>query len=298
MVLPLQPDLQRLRDQRRCLDYLRPDQPRPATTTTRSSAASARARRSSRPSQRRARSRPAASTSSRLPRRLCPTGTWATTGSLDFNFTGTYVDRLITTILAQTYDCAGLFGTTCGTPTPKWRHQFRVSLEHAVEPDAVGRLALSSAPPSWTSTPATRPCRTASPISCRPTPSIPAFSYFDLSFHYKLQRPLHLPRRRQQHLRPHPAAAGHQQLRHLRPALRQRQHLSAGVRSAGPGVLPGPDRRLLIAAETACLAGRVRFLPGSGPARFFSSQRPLAPGACPTGSRPIGLGACDSDHPP
>jgi outer membrane receptor protein involved in Fe transport len=29
----------------------------------------------------------------------------------------------------QSYDCAGLFGTTCGTITPKWRHNLRMSWE-------------------------------------------------------------------------------------------------------------------------------------------------------------------------
>jgi len=49
-------------------------------------------------------------------------------GSLDFNFTGTYVHDLTTTLPGLTpYNCAGLYGTTCGTPTPKWRHQFRVT---------------------------------------------------------------------------------------------------------------------------------------------------------------------------
>ena len=52
-------------------------------------------------------------------------------GSLNFQFIGTYVDKYtvepvpgLTTIQ---YDCAGLFGTTCGTPTPKWRNKFRTT---------------------------------------------------------------------------------------------------------------------------------------------------------------------------
>jgi outer membrane receptor protein involved in Fe transport len=49
-------------------------------------------------------------------------------GSLGFNFTGTYVQNLITQLPDGTqYDCAGLYGVTCGTPTPHWRHTFRVS---------------------------------------------------------------------------------------------------------------------------------------------------------------------------
>ena len=61
---------------------------------------------------------------------------WHDAGSLGFNFLGTYTQHLTTQPIPtpavgagqdQTYDCAGLFGITCGTPTPKWRHKFRVT---------------------------------------------------------------------------------------------------------------------------------------------------------------------------
>ena len=29
--------------------------------------------------------------------------------------------------IVGSYDCAGLYGPTCGTPTPKWRHKARVN---------------------------------------------------------------------------------------------------------------------------------------------------------------------------
>src|SRR5262249_5715894 len=50
-------------------------------------------------------------------------------GSLTFNFVGTKLDKLTTVEpgVGGQYDCAGLFGTTCGTPSPTWRHKFRVS---------------------------------------------------------------------------------------------------------------------------------------------------------------------------
>lgn len=50
-------------------------------------------------------------------------------GSLALNFVATYTNTLITQPFKgfTTYDCAGLFGTTCGTPTPKWRHRLRVT---------------------------------------------------------------------------------------------------------------------------------------------------------------------------
>jgi outer membrane receptor protein involved in Fe transport len=53
----------------------------------------------------------------------------ANAGSLDFNFVGTWVNSLVTEPLPglQTYDCNGLFGVVCGSPTPTWRHKFRVT---------------------------------------------------------------------------------------------------------------------------------------------------------------------------
>ncbi len=50
-------------------------------------------------------------------------------GSLDFNFVGTYTDTLTTEALPGlgTYDCNGLFGVVCGSPTPSWRHKLRTT---------------------------------------------------------------------------------------------------------------------------------------------------------------------------
>jgi outer membrane receptor protein involved in Fe transport len=50
-------------------------------------------------------------------------------GSLGLQFIGTYVDEFLTEPLPGTskYDCAGLFGTVCGTPVPDWRHKLRAS---------------------------------------------------------------------------------------------------------------------------------------------------------------------------
>lgn len=48
-------------------------------------------------------------------------------GGLALSFQGSYVDKFIVepTTGSGTYDCVGLFGATCGTPIPKWRHKFR-----------------------------------------------------------------------------------------------------------------------------------------------------------------------------
>ncbi len=50
-------------------------------------------------------------------------------GSLGLQFIGTWVDKFLTEPLpgASRYDCAGLFGTVCGTPIPDWRHKLRAT---------------------------------------------------------------------------------------------------------------------------------------------------------------------------
>lgn len=49
-------------------------------------------------------------------------------GSLGFNFVGTWLDRLVTDAgVGAPQECAGLYGNICGTPSPEWRHQARVT---------------------------------------------------------------------------------------------------------------------------------------------------------------------------
>jgi len=50
-------------------------------------------------------------------------------GSLGLTLVATYTDEFVTEPLpgAQKYDCAGLFGTVCGTPIPDWRHKLRAN---------------------------------------------------------------------------------------------------------------------------------------------------------------------------
>jgi outer membrane receptor protein involved in Fe transport len=52
--------------------------------------------------------------------------------SLTFDLVGTYLDRfevepLSGALSVGKYDCAGLFGQSCGTPLPKWRHKLRAT---------------------------------------------------------------------------------------------------------------------------------------------------------------------------
>jgi outer membrane receptor protein involved in Fe transport len=50
-------------------------------------------------------------------------------GNLDFTLNGTYVHSYTVENLPGngSYDCTGLYGATCGTPTPKWRHKLRTT---------------------------------------------------------------------------------------------------------------------------------------------------------------------------
>ncbi len=52
-------------------------------------------------------------------------------GSLALTMDGTWTaHREISPVPGQpAYDCAGLYGPTCGVPTPKWRHNFRTTWE-------------------------------------------------------------------------------------------------------------------------------------------------------------------------
>lgn len=63
-------------------------------------------------------------------------GSWSTelgkAGTLSFGMVGTLLDRYVVDDgLNPTYDCAGYYGPTCGTPLPKWRHKFRTTFKAA-----------------------------------------------------------------------------------------------------------------------------------------------------------------------
>jgi outer membrane receptor protein involved in Fe transport len=49
-------------------------------------------------------------------------------GTVSVNWVGTYLQNLISEpIPGFSYDCAGLFGVTCGIPSPHWRHKMRLT---------------------------------------------------------------------------------------------------------------------------------------------------------------------------
>jgi outer membrane receptor protein involved in Fe transport len=57
---------------------------------------------------------------------------WDSGGHINFNLVGTYVEKYITQpvpFLPGKYDCAGLYGSLCTIPLPKWRHKLRATWE-------------------------------------------------------------------------------------------------------------------------------------------------------------------------
>jgi outer membrane receptor protein involved in Fe transport len=58
----------------------------------------------------------------------------AAMGRLKFDLIGTYLLNFITEPVPGlgSYDCAGLYGNTCGVPAPKWRHKIRTTWETPV----------------------------------------------------------------------------------------------------------------------------------------------------------------------
>jgi outer membrane receptor protein involved in Fe transport len=57
-------------------------------------------------------------------------------GSVSINLVGTWLDKLVTDNgVSPAYDCAGLYGLICTTPSPEWRHKARLTYTH---PSGVG----------------------------------------------------------------------------------------------------------------------------------------------------------------
>lgn len=102
-------------------------------------------------------------------------------GRLSANFVGTYLLNLVTDDGVSTpYDCVGYYASSCGTPNPDWRHQFRVGFDM---PSGLGFSVR------WRYFAPVKQYGTTQPVNAR----IPAVSYFDLAFnarvgdHYKFR---------------------------------------------------------------------------------------------------------------
>ncbi|PSJ39435.1 TonB-dependent receptor domain-containing protein [Allosphingosinicella deserti] len=62
--------------------------------------------------------------------------------AVDVAFVGTWLNELLNEPLPGlgAYDCKGLFGPTCGQPTPEWRHQARITVSDA---NRIGSVSLN-----------------------------------------------------------------------------------------------------------------------------------------------------------
>jgi len=123
-------------------------------------------------------------------------------GSLGVNFVGTLLNTLTAHPLSGfdgSYDCAGLYGYTCGPPDPRWRHKLRITwttpwdLDFSLQWRHLSGVKLDSN----TSNPLLNgPCAgsATSPSPC-PDPVdavIPAYDYFDLSTDWNVRQGIDL----------------------------------------------------------------------------------------------------------
>ncbi|MBY9064090.1 TonB-dependent receptor [Sphingomonas yunnanensis] len=102
-------------------------------------------------------------------------------GRVDLSLVGTWLNELVTEPLPGlgSYDCKGLFGPTCGQPSPEWRHQARLTW---TTPDDKGAVSLN-----WRYIGATRlSSNTADPFLAGDAYTlnsrIGTYNYFDLAF--------------------------------------------------------------------------------------------------------------------
>ena len=123
-------------------------------------------------------------------------------GSLGFNFVGTMLNSLVTqpfAAIAAKYDCAGLYGYTCGSPDPKWRHKIRLTwtspwdFDLSVQWRHLSHVNLDS---NTSNSLLHGACggSSTSPAPCPDTydNTIPAFDYFDLSADWNVREGIDL----------------------------------------------------------------------------------------------------------
>ena len=100
-------------------------------------------------------------------------------GRLTVSFVGTYLDKLITDDGVSTpYDCTGLYGSTCGTPNPEWRHQVRVGFDMPSGLGASVRWRHFDGVKQDTSSSSPNLAGATQPANL----TIPSVEYFDLAF--------------------------------------------------------------------------------------------------------------------
>jgi len=110
-------------------------------------------------------------------------------GSLAFGMNGAYLLSTETTPLpgAHTYDCAGLYGSTCQTVNPRWRHNLRTTWQTPWNFDVamtwrfVGSVKLDNNDSDPTLQGAEWHTSTGEPLYKAFGAEFPTFSYIDLA---------------------------------------------------------------------------------------------------------------------
>ena len=110
-------------------------------------------------------------------------------GKLNFTFAGTYTGEFITepggVLGTQNYDCAGYYGSTCGVPSPKWRHKFRIDYDSPLAGLGLGlQWRHIGSVQQDTASPNPLLAGTVFP----PWARFPNFDYFDLTASYTVNK--------------------------------------------------------------------------------------------------------------
>lgn len=113
-------------------------------------------------------------------------------GSLGFHLVGTYTLTSKTQTLSTepTYDCVGLYGNTCGSPLPNWRHQVRVNWQTPWDVMFAATWRYIG-PSEFDANQATQPVLYAGSFD-RFNARIPGMSYIDLAATWQMTNELQL----------------------------------------------------------------------------------------------------------
>ena len=106
---------------------------------------------------------------------------------LDINLMGAYYNKVYADNAIYSYDCAGLYGNSCGTPTPKWRHMLRVAWETGPSTFTVIWRMIGTAKIDYASNQAALANPSYVPAyQALGAATIPAYHYIDLVYNFKV----------------------------------------------------------------------------------------------------------------
>ena len=161
----------------------------------------------------------------------------ANAGSVSFNLIGTLLDTLTTEPFKGfgTYDCTGLYGQTCGTPSPTWRHKLRVTwnspwdFQLSAQWRYFGEVQLDS-------NDASQPLLYAGPANFNSVENhLSAYSWFDLSGDWTVRQGVDL-------------RAGVNNIFDRDPPITAIQPLPEGNANTFPGTYDSVGRQIFVAA--------------------------------------------------